>query len=364
MATQNGQSTVALEQEQVAPLLPTGRSAATANLALARMLRDNPWPVRFFQMVRLLERLHPERKPVGIFVAPADEVARFSAHTSLAFPASEIQSFTEGDGGPDRLQVNFMGLSTMNGPLPAPYTEMLLERARKKDETAGEFFDIFNHRIVSLFYRAWKKYRFYIAYEQSRGQDDLVTRLLYDLLGLGSGGLRNRMSVADEAAIFYGGLLGQNLRTAQGLQQILADYFHVKIQVEQFTGNWNRLPAYDHTCLRYGTTDSERLGYAAVLGDEAWDQQGTLTVRIGPMPLARYVQFLPGGTAHPQLAAWLRFYGRAEFDFVVKLVLERNEVPPVLLTAETGEMARLGFASWIRNRPFARDPDEATYCLH
>ena len=74
------------------------------------------------------------------------------------------------------------------------------------------------------------------------GQDDLVTRLLYDLLGLGTGGLRTRMSIADEAAIFYGGLLGQNLRTAQGLQQILADYFQVKVTVEQFTGSWNRLP--------------------------------------------------------------------------------------------------------------------------
>ncbi len=337
---------------------------ATANLAQARMLRDNPWSVRFFQMVRLLERLHPERRPVGIFVAPADEVVRLSAHTSLGFPASEVQSYTEPGNGPGRLAVNFMGLSTINGPLPAPYTEMLLERTRAKDDATGEFFDIFNHRILSLFYRGWKKYRFYIAYEQSRGEDDLVTRLMYDLIGLGTAGLRRRMPIADEAAIFYGGLLGQNLRTAQGLQQILSDYFQVPLQVQQFTGSWNRLPTSDNTVLNYGFSDSERLGFATVIGDEVWDQQGTLTVRIGPMPLARYLQFLPDGEAYPQLAAWLRMYARGELDFVVKLVLERDEVPGVLLSPEPAKMARLGFASWLKNEPFYRDPDEATYRLH
>ncbi|MBE7181537.1 MAG: type VI secretion system baseplate subunit TssG [Terriglobus roseus] len=328
------------------------------------MLRDQPWPVRFFQMVRLLERLHPERRPVGIFVAPADEVARFAAHTSFSFPASEIQSYTEGDNSPDRLSVNFMGLSTMNGPLPAPYTEMLLERVRAKDHAMGEFFDIFNHRILSLFYRGWKKYRFYIAYEQSRGDDDLVTRLMYDLLGLGTEGLRDRSVIADEAKIFYGGLLNQSTRTAQGLQQILSDYFQVSVEVQQFTGSWNRLPSSDHTLLNYGSSDSERLGYATVIGDEVWDQQGTLSVRLGPMRLARYLEFLPGGQASEQLADWLRFYGRREFDFVIQLVLDRNDVPPIQLSSDVEEMPRLGFASWLKNKPFVRDPDEATYRLY
>ncbi len=365
MDSESWQQTTAIE-DPPAPLPPAIEEppvAARANMALARMLRDNPWSVRFFQMVRLLERLHPERKPVGLFVAPAHEVARFAAHTSLSFPASEIQSYTEAEDRPDRLAVNFMGLSTINGPLPAPYTEMLLERVRAKDHAMGEFFDIFNHRVISLFYRGWKQYRFYIAYEQSRGEEDLVTRLMHDLLGLGTGGMRNRMSVADEAALFYEGLLSQNLRTSQGLKQILADYFQVSVEVQQFTGTWNRLPVMDHTILQYGVSDSERLGFATVVGDEVWDQQGTLTVRLGPMPLERYLQFLPGGEGHEQLTTWLRFYGRREFDFVVQLVLQRNEVPPVMLTPDQSQMARLGFASWIKNKPFARDPDEATYRL-
>ena len=350
-----------MSSEEKADLLGPG---TRANLALARMLADNPWPVRFFQMVRMLERLHPERRPVGIFVSPADEVARFGVNTTLSFPASEIQSYTEVSDGPDRLTVNFMGLSTMNGPLPHPYSEMLLERVRAKDHAMGEFFDIFNHRIISLFYRGWKKYRFYIAYEQSRGSDDLVTRSLFDLLGLGTEGLRGRMAIEDEATIYYAGLLGQTRRTAQGLKQILTDFFHVPIDVTQFTGTWNRLPVQDRTFLNYGSSDSERLGFATVVGDEVWDQQGTLTIRIGPMPLAQYRNFLPGAGAYKQLVAWLHFYGRKEFEFVVQLVLLREDVPAVLLTSEESGMATLGFASWLKTRAFEHDPDEASYRIH
>ena len=358
METTSGQSSPAVAAG------PETLPSARANLALARMLADNPWPVRFFQMVRMLERLHPERRPVGLFVSPADEVARFAAHTSLGFPASEIQSYTEVKDGPDRLTINFMGLSTMNGPLPHPYTEMLLERVRSKDHAMGEFFDIFNHRIISLFYRGWKKYRFYIAYEQSHGDDDLVTRSLYDLVGMGTAGLLGRMDIEDEATIYYAGLLGQTRRTAQGLKQLLADFFNVPIDVKQFTGTWNRLDVHDRTFLNFGSSDSEKLGFAAIVGDEVWDQQGTLTIRIGPMHLARYTDFLPGESAYHQLAAWLRFYGRKEFDFVVQLVLLRDDVPPVLLSSQEEDMARLGFASWLKTRPFVRDPDEATYRLH
>lgn len=358
METTSGKPSPAVTADQATP------SSTRAKLALAHMLAENPWPVRFFQMVRLLERLHPERRPVGLFVSPADEVARFAAHTSLSFPPSEIHTYTEVKDGPDRLSINFMGLSTMNGPLPHPYSELLLERIRSKDHVMGEFFDIFNHRIISLFYRGWKKYRFYIAYEQSHGDDDLVTRSLYDLLGMGTAGLRGRMDVEDESAIYYAGLLTQTRRTAQGLQQLLADFFGVPVEVEQFTGTWNRLAVHDQTFLNFGSSDSERLGFAAVVGDEMWDQQGTLTIRIGPVSLSRYMDFLPGESAYRQLASWLRFYGRQEFDFVVQLVLVRADVPAILLTSQEVDMPRLGFASWLKTRPFVRDPDEATYRLH
>lgn len=348
------------------PVEPT--PAGSSLEPLRETLRSEPWGVSFFQMVRHLERLYPERKPVGIFVAPADEVVRFSTHTSLSFPASEIQSYTEtGPDEPDRLTVNFMGLSAINGPLPHPYVELLLDRVRSGENAVGEFFDLFNHRLISLFYRGWKKSRFFIAFESEGlthgAGDDAITRAVLDVVGLGTPGLLHRMSIPDHAAIYYAGLLGQTRRSAQGLKQLLEDYFDVQVEIEQFTGGWNRLPPDEWSLLNETGTEQEQLGVATVVGEEVWDQQGTATVRLGPMPLSLYTGFLPGGPAYVQLADWLRFYSRGELAFAIQPVLKRDEVPEMHLGYDENTSSRIGFASWLKTRPFPHDPDDGTFHL-
>ncbi|MGC2635854.1 MAG: type VI secretion system baseplate subunit TssG [Acidobacteriaceae bacterium] len=325
------------------------------------LLEQEPYSVRFFQAVRLLERLYPERNPVGLFVTPSSEVVRFSSIPTLAFPASEVGGLAERDDGQPVLQVNFMGLCAATGALPDPYVEFLLERAKAKDRGPAEFFDIFNHRIISLFYRAWQKYRFYIAYERTGSSEDLISRKLLDLIGLGTKGLTHRMNIEDEACLYYASLLSQRRPTAQGLKQLIEDYFEVPVAVEQFTGTWNRLPPGNLTCLLDRGVFSESLGMGTVVGDEFWDQHGTVTLRLGPMPFDRYRDFLPGASASRELCAWLRFYANREFDFVIRLVLERSSTPPSELGAEGSQASRLGLVSWVRNRPLQRDPDEATY---
>lgn len=331
--------------------------------SLRALLEQDPWSFRFFQAVRLLERLHPERNPVGLFVTPSSEVARFSAVPSLAFPASEIQEMQFGDDGQVKIYVNFMGLSTATGALPHPYTEFLLERIKAKDRSPGEFFDVFNHRMIALFYRAWQKYRFYIAYERTGAGDDAISTRLLDLIGLGTSGLTRRMDIADEAALYYTGLLSARRPTAQGLRQLLEDYFAVPVKVEQFTGTWNRLPLGNQTFLRDSGAFCERLGMGTIVGDEVWDQHGTVTVRLGPMSFDRYREFLPGASASRELHAWLRLYANREFDFVIQLVLEREEAPGMELGMEGAQASRLGLVSWLKNSPLNRDPDEASYRL-
>jgi type VI secretion system protein ImpH len=325
------------------------------------LLEQEPYSVRFFQAVRLLERLYPERNPVGLFVTPSSEVVRFSSVPTLTFPASEVHGLVEREDGQSVLQVNFMGLCAAVGALPDPYVEFLLERAKAKDRAPAEFFDLFNHRIISLFYRAWQKYRFYIAYERTGSSEDLISRKLLDLIGLGTKGLTHRMNIEDEACLYYCSLLAQRRPTAQGLRQLIEDYFDVPVAVEQFTGTWNRLPPGNLTCLLDQGVFSERLGMGTVVGDEFWDQHGTITLRLGPMSFDRYCEFLPGASASRELCAWLRFYANREFDFVIRLVLERSGTPPAELGAEGPQASRLGLVSWVRNRPMERDPDEATY---
>src|SRR5208283_4179181 len=229
-------------------------------------LREEPFLFEFFQAVRLLERLFPEKSPVGGFNPPGAEVVRFITNSTLAFPASEVQALEWPQDGAGRMKVNFMGLTGPEGVLPFYYTSLLAERTRAGDRSAVDFFDIFNHRIISLFYLAWEKYRFSIAYERV-GLDPFSHHLM-DLIGLGTPGLQNRLPVPDDSMLYYAGLLAQRPRSASALQSILGDYFEVPVEVEQFAGGWYLLDRNTQTALDAGLGESGQLGFGAVVGDE------------------------------------------------------------------------------------------------
>jgi len=232
---------------------------------------------------------------------------------------------------------------------------------RANDFSPRDFLDVFNHRIISLFYRAWRKYRFDVACEE--GERDLFSRHLLSLLGLGTEGLRDRQAVSDDTLIYYAGLLAQRPRSAQALQQILADFFNVPVQIEQFAGGWYRLDPQTQCRLSEGNSESEELGFGAVVGDEVWNQQSKVRVVLGPLTLERYTEFLPGGRSWEPLQAWVRFFSNDEWDFEVKLILEREQVPACTLGAEGASGPQLGWVSWVKSVPFSRDPDDTVLAL-
>jgi type VI secretion system protein ImpH len=341
-------STVGTPPERLAPEI------------LAR-LRAEPYAFEFFQAVSLLERLLPDRAPVGGFNDPRDEIVRFRTPTSVAFPASEIQAIDEpADGiGPPRMTVNFMGLTGPQGVMPLVYSLYLAERRRARDDAAKEFLGIFEHRMLSLFYRAWE--RSHAAVAHRRGERDWLTRHLLDLLGLGTEGLRGQMAIPDEALLFYVGLLGVPTRPAVALEQLLCDYFGVTAQVEQFVGAWYPLERATQ-CELDEHGPSTQLGLGAVAGDELWDLQSRVRVRLGPLTRQQYDRFLPGGSAHEQLRALTRFFGNDQLDFEIQLVLARDEVPACRLGGDDAELP-LGWCTWIKTVPFGRDADETTFTL-
>jgi type VI secretion system protein ImpH len=328
---------------------------------LAR-LRAAPHTFEFFQAVSLLERLLPDQAPVGGFSDPRNEVVRFATPTTVAFPASEIQQLEESPDGasPPRMTVNFMGLTGPQGVLPLMYSLYLAERRRARDHAAKDFIGIFEHRMLSLFYRAWE--RSHAAVAHGRGQRDWLTRHLLNLVGLGTDGLQRQLAIPDEALLFYAGLLGVPTRPAGALEQILADYFGVQAEVEQFVGAWYPLDRATQ-CELDDEGPSTQLGLGAVAGDELWDLQSRVRVRLGPLTREQYDRFLPGGSAHEQLRALTRFFGNDQLDFEIQLILARDEVPPCRLGDDDESPVALGWSTWIRTMPFARDADETTFTL-
>lgn len=330
---------------------------AVERYGLDAKLADHPYLFEFFQAVRLIERLSPDRNAVGRFAQPRTECVRFGAHNTNTFPASEIQSFEWRKDAPARMAVNFMGVTGPLGVLPLYYTQLVAERIRVRDYTLRDFLDIFNHRMISLFYRAWEKYRFDVGYERS-GRDQFSRHLL-ELIGLGTRGLTGRQAIPDESLAFYTGLLACRVRSAVSLQNALQDYFGVPVSVVQFAGAWYRLDRPTQTCLeRSEATDSEKLAFGAVVGDEVWNEQARVRIKLGPLTLEQYLDFLPAGTAYAALKALARFYGRDEIDFEVQLVLAREQVPACELGREDGGAPRLGWLSWAKSAPMPADPDQ------
>ncbi len=323
---------------------------------LEEALHEEPWSFEFFQAVTLLQRLAPERRPVGRFSNPDDEAVRFRGNTSLGFPASAIQEIEWPEDGPPRMTVNFMGLTGPMGVLPYCYTEMVLERERAKDRSFQSFLDIFHHRMISFFHRAWEKYRFPVTH--SKGSDDPFEHHMRDLIGLGTSGLDGRQSLADDGLLHFAGLLARQSRSAQALEQVLMAYFDVPVDIEEFVGGWYRIDASTQCAVGAEESDSERLGMGAVVGDEIWDQQSRVRVKLGPMPLDKYRQFLPDGDAYDSLKAVTRFFSNDEFDFEIQLILKRDDVPSCEIGAAEDTAPRLGWVTWLKSAPLSRDPDE------
>ena len=336
-----------------------GRSedSALARTPLGELLEREPYRFEFFQAVRLLNLLLPDRSPVGRFVKPAAEVARFRVHPQPSFPASQIQSLTAVEGGAPAVEVNFMGLVGPLGLLPLTYSELVLERERARDHALLDFLDLFHHRMISLFYAAWEKYRFNLAYE--RGERDRFSRHLLDLIGMGTAGLENRHEVADDSLLYYGGLVALHPRSAAGFEQMLGDYFDVPVEIEQFVGAWYAVDTGSQCELDGGRQDySAQLGCGAVVGDEIWDQQSRVRIRLGPLTFHQYRGFLPDGAAHRQLAALAKFYAGHEYDIEVQLILRREETPACELGAGEEEGLQLGWTTWVKSAPFGRDPGD------
>ncbi|MCP5112513.1 MAG: type VI secretion system baseplate subunit TssG, partial [bacterium] len=287
---------------------------------MAALLYAEPYLFEFFHAVRLLERQSEGGQPVGRYSALSKEAVRLGVHLSLGFPASEIQSLTPAENVPPLMRVNFMGLVGPQGVLPLEYTRLAQDRVQARDTTLRDFLDIFHHRLLSLFYQAWEKYRFFVAWE--RGERNRVAQHIMELVGLGTPGLQSRLEVTDEALVYYGGLLSQHPRSATALQQVLADYFGVPVEVEQFCGSWHKLDESSTCHLGAGSGPSEQLGLGAVVGDEVWDQHSVVRIQLGPLTLDQYLGFLPGGDAHTRLRDLTRLFAHNEIDFEVRLVLK------------------------------------------
>lgn len=322
-------------------------------VALERELERNAARMDFFQVLRLIENAHPQRPRIGASLRPRDDAVRFGQDPSLAFHPTMLGQFSRASGeARARLAVNFFGLLGANGPLPTHLTEFTRERLRNGgDGTLLAFFDVFHHRMLSLFYRARAQAEPAISLD--REDSDRFAAFVGSMFGIGSPALRERDEVRDFAKLHFAGLLANNARPASGLVSILREYFQLPVHVEQFVGHWMRLPLEIQSRLGR-QEDGNRLGVSTVLGGKVWDSQNKFRIVVGPVGYEDYCRLLPGGDSMRRLLAWVRNYAGTTLDWDVRLILKKEEVPALRL----GSGVRLGWSTWPRNRPAQRNPDQ------
>jgi type VI secretion system protein ImpH len=264
------------------------------------------------------------------------------------FAPSALAGWEAGEEGrPPRLLVHFFGLFGPDGPLPLHLTEYARDRRRNAhDPTLQRFADVFHHRALSLFWRAWADSRPTVSFD--RPEEDRFARYVGSLIGLGMDSFRDRDAMPDLTKLHFAGHLAGQTRHAEGLADILSSFFTMPVRVECFVGGWLSLPEGDRTRLGAGAA-SAALGGAKgsiLLGGRVWSRQHKFRLVFGPLSLADYSRLLPGGISFRRLIPIVRNYAGDTLEWDVNIVLKREEVPKTTL----GRAGRLGWTTWVGTR--------------
>lgn len=322
-----------------------------------RLLLENANRYDFFHAVRVIERqLLQEsasfKNKIGHDAHPSHEKIKFKVNQSLSFPANSIYKIIEKDGDSRQftveMLVSFFGLTGSKGVLPQHYSELILQQERKKDYTLANFLDIFNHRLLSLFYRAWEKYRIGTHFEnhiRTSRTDDGFSQCLGNITGSMSSGFSHD-------TIYYGGYFARRVRSATALKNIISDMLHTEVSINQFAGQWLFLQREDQSRIgsAKGFEGYNRLGSNLMLGKRVWDAQSKFIVEIKPNSAEQFNQLIPGSDLYIRLCKTVRQFSGGSANFDIRMLLPPEDIPACQLGRNIGFIPRLGWNTWTKKR--------------
>ncbi|AMX01393.1 type VI secretion system baseplate subunit TssG [Microbulbifer thermotolerans] len=342
-------------------------SSRRQSLTVIERLVSEPYRFDFFQAVRLLERATAmagddcAREIVAGSAPPSRELIRFRAHSGLSFNGADILSLEQRKVPEDGLtqwnmDVGFTGLAGSQGVMPYYLTELVLKELREKNTALRDFLDIFNHRHISLFYQAWHKYQLPVNYERHHlrkaREPDLFSHALASLAGMGTGEMRYRMPLPDEALYGMAGHLSRQQCSAAALVGMIRHYFGLKVSIEQFLGQWDELPG-DVLCRFPGPENPQGinncLGVNAILGTCCFQAQNKFRVVVEPMAYDQFMTLSPGSEKLESLKSFIQFAVGVEMDFEISVTLFMRQVGPVQLANDSQYQPLLGWNTHMAN---------------
>lgn len=299
----------------------------------------------FYRLVYLLERVYAKSPPVGQLGPASEERIRLRSDTSLIFASCDISELSHHKyaDGVERVRVTnaFMGLYGSTSPLPTYYVEQMAQ----VDYQGGphpirEFFDVFHHRLLSLVYRTWTKYRFAVMYRK-RGTDPFTRRMFCTV---GVDGFRDTDGALDRFLhLRYAPLLASKSRSARGLQVVLNDLFGTMgVRIEQFVGHWTMIEKPNRNKLG---VMNHQLGESMTIGRYVYDGTGRFTIVLGPLGYDEYLSFLPGGHRRPLMRGVVATFTRGQQDVMLELHVKTDAAPRFQLGAPRS--ATLKRTAWL-----------------
>jgi len=350
--------------EPVVDARTTPEGASSPSQAQGEALAREGSRYGFFQAVRLLHDLQPDRPSVGRQGPPDREPVRLAGWLSLAFPPGDVSSITPcapappaagedpapADGPPWRLESPLLGIYGTSSPLPDCYTESLLDQ----DEGGPErgFLDLFQHRLLSLLFRTWSRYRWDVGWRGpgASGPLDATTDRVARLVGLGPDALPPGHRAARLALLSHIGLLTVEPRTAGALELLLRRALpRLRIEVVPFVARWTPLPPDDLS--RLGGARCV-LGESTVCGERVLDRAGTFRIAVGCPDAPSYLSFFEADGPLQTLRELVDLFNTDLLDCELEQRLDPAATCEPLLGSPH---ARLGWSTWLgRAAPEAR----------
>lgn len=323
---------------------------ATDPLTQLAPLLERPYDFDFFEAMRRVECAWRELPRLGTAARPADEPLRLGQRAALEFPASMLASVEPIEGNRLKILGYFFGLFGPHGPLPLHLTEYVHDRiTNARDNTLTAFADLFHHRMMELFYRAWANARPTVHFD--RPDQDQFAGYVAALAGFASPALRNADAWPDRAKLYFAGTLAASTKTREGLESMVAEYLNLPVRVEECVGEW--LAVVPSERMRLGDPDTGLLGHN-VLGGQVWSAQHKIRLVIGPVDIGSLMQYLPGSPSLDRLRAAVMNYLGFEYAWDIQFIVHRSRVPGVRL----GEFGHLGWSSWMTSPTSVGDVDD------
>ncbi|MBW6392580.1 type VI secretion system baseplate subunit TssG [Billgrantia antri] len=281
----------------------------------------------FYQLVELLHRHHDDDLERAASGHPGLERVRFSASASLGFPGSDVVALEPRPSGEYALEVSFFGLQGAQSPLPGYYLETLAHEAAHHEGVARDFLDFFNHRLLTLVHRSWRKYRHYVRYQD--GASDGFSAAVFALVGLADEELRGETPINWGKMLAYAGLLAGRSRSPEVVESVVGHCFDLDdVGVEQWVHRWVEIPEDQRS--RTGRS-AMTLGQDLVAGERVADVGGKFALCLKGLSLSRFRDFLPDGREHAPLKTLVSFVLREPLAYDLELELLESAVQPMRL---------------------------------